>query len=208
MPVGEDKRQLCSERLIMMRAINISFFLYFISQIAFGAELSDKILYFCNANKSEFSINLAEQSSTIKKKNYTKHWVNWAALLKLGPQKNEGGDLLKSGSKVAMRQCGMIQIKLESGFINDNIQGESGAVDFPVIELRIAERTVIPRTALDICVQNDKRANIYFGSCPDHWAQSIKTIALPDRHIKAVINRKFENHENIEKETTEAVELY
>jgi len=187
----------------MMRHIRILIFLFLPFQSALAEDLSGKLMYFCDAKKSEVSINLDEQSSSLTKPGFIKKVVNWSNLLQLGPQKNGRGDPLKSGSKVAVRQCGMIQIRMESGFINDNIQGESGAFDFPVIELRIGERTVLSRTALESCSENDRRANIYFGACADNWAQSIRTKMLANGSLETEIKRKFDDKNDQPKEAIE-----
>ncbi|MQR00969.1 hypothetical protein [Glaciimonas soli] len=181
-------------------ALCISFFPF---QSAFSEDISDNLLYFCNAKKSEISIDLAEQSRTVTKPDFIKKTINWAKLLQLGPEKNGGGQPLKTGSKIAVRQYGMIQIRTESGFVNDNPQGESGAWDFPVIELRVAEKTVLQRTALDTCSANDKRANIYFGTCPGNWAQSIETKMLADGRVEVEVKRKFDDSDGQTKGTRE-----
>ena len=114
----------------MMRRIKLLLAMCLPLQCVFGADLPNSILFFCNADKSEFSFSVDEQSTVLKKPGFNSQKVNWSKLLQLGPDKNGRGQPLKSGSKIAVRQCGMIQIRIESGFINDDPQGESGALDF------------------------------------------------------------------------------
>lgn len=74
----------------------------------------------------------------------------------------------------------MLQIKVEGGFLNVNVQGESGYVSFPIIELRIKNTVVLPKTGLNLCSVNVHRANMVIGSCTNFWAQSIQTKKLVD----------------------------
>jgi hypothetical protein len=192
----------------MMRHIKLLILLYLPCQVALGEGLPDTISYFCNANRSEISIDMEEQSSSLKRDGFTKDTVNWGGLLEFGSEKNGRGEPLKSGSKIAISQCGMIQIRIESGFVNDDIEGQSGALDFPIIELRIGERTAVERTALEICSVDDRRANVYFGACPNYWAQSIKTRMQSDGSIEAEIKRQFFGRHGETKKIVEKRKIY
>lgn len=191
-----------------MRHISILFLLCMLPYFAFGEDLPNTISYFCNEKNSEISIGAEEQSPNFTKPGFVKKTINWSKLLKMGPQKNGHGDPLRTGSKIAIRKCGMIQMRMESGFLNSNPQGESGAMDFLVIELRIAERTVLSRTALDECAENDERAKAYFGTCPNSWAQSIRTKKLANGSVEVEVKRKFENENYQTKETIENKLIY
>lgn len=198
----------CSNRKLMCHIEFAIVILCLPFQMAFGEDLPDTISFFCNASKSEVTLNVEEQSPNLKKTGFKKETINWATLLEFGLEKNGRGQPLKSGSKIAVSRCGMIQIRIESGFINDDPQGQSGALDFPIIELRIGERTVLQRTALAVCSVNDKRANIYFGICPSYWAQSIQTRMLSDGSVEAELKRKYEDKNNETKETIEKQRIF
>ena len=172
-------------------------------QSALSDDSSGNILYFCNSRKSEIFISIDDHSVVPSNSGFLKKTINWLNLLQFGPETNGRGELLKAGSKVEAQQCGMFQIRIESGFINDNPEGESGALDFPIIELRIGERTVLQRTALEVCSVNDRRAKFYFGACPNYWAQSIATKMFSNGTVGVEIKRKFHDRRGQKKQITD-----
>jgi len=112
---------------------------------------------------------------------YSKHVVRWGTLLKVGPEKNQWGDPLRTGSRNASNKCGPFKVIFSSGFLNSNPQGELGAIDFPVVEIRKGNKVILEQTALELCDVNLSRYN-YFGECPDRWAKSIEVVPTSSGH--------------------------
>lgn len=153
-------------------------------------EIQNNLMYFCNPEISSFIIDLGEQNSSYKKKSYIRNSINWEKLIVLGRAMNERGDLLRHGSKTVIKKCGNITIEFKGGYLNENIQGESGAVEFPVLQLKVGQTTIIPFTPLEICSIEDKRAKTYYGECPEKWAKSVETISF-NSLIQTTVKRNF-----------------
>jgi len=128
---------------------------------------------YCNAHTGEFFISAAGDAPPGDASRYTKQKVDWASLLKVGPQKNQWGDPLRSGSRTKVMRCGPTSISFSSRFLNANPQGELCALDFPVIQVRRANRTLLPHTALERCSTNSARYS-HLGACQSSWAQSVE----------------------------------
>ena len=128
--------------------------------------------------------------------------VNWGDLLILKPA---GNSSYKDGSKVDARRCGQIEVRIESGYVNPDINGQSGAEDFPVVELRMADRTILPRTSLQVCSLSDRMENYFFGPCPDNWANEIKTEERADGRLQITVVRKFSDANDQAKQRTDIV---
>ncbi|MEK8047963.1 hypothetical protein [Ideonella margarita] len=128
---------------------------------------------YCNVHTGEFFISAAGDAPPGDASRYSKQRVDWASLLKVGPRKNQWGDPLRSGSRTKVMRCGPTSISFSSGFLNANPQGELGALDFPVIQVRRANRTILPHTALEQCSVNSARYS-HLGECKSSWAQSLE----------------------------------
>jgi len=165
--------------------------------------ISGKLAYFCNSNTSEVLIDMGRQENVGKIAGFKKHVVNVDDLLIV--KKNKYGRLYKYGSKVDERGCGKITVRVESGYVNADPNGQSGADDFPVIELRMLSRTILPRTAMGLCSVNDRMSNYFFGKCPDFWASKIETKLTNFDSINIKVTRKFEDNALNEKEVASEV---
>ena len=128
---------------------------------------------YCNEQSGEFFVSSDGDVPPNNADSFTKRKIDWASLLKVGPQKNQWGDPLRTGSRVKVVQCGKVSISFSSGFLNANPQGELGALDFPVIQVKQGKRILLPPTALEQCAITFSRYT-YFGECPDSWAKSIE----------------------------------
>lgn len=185
-----------------MRAISILLMMVFPTiALAADSDVPANLLYFCNSKASSFTVDVDKQSKDTVKAGYKKRYVNWM-LTTFGPAKNNSNELLRTGSRVVIRQCGEVQIRIEAGYLNDNIQGQDGAMDFPVIELRKGNQIILPKTALEECFVNDTRTK-YFGECPEKWAQSIQTHKVNRNSIEIKLRRKFEGENDIEHESVD-----
>lgn len=136
---------------------------------------------YCDKHTGTVFISGDPDARPAKPEQYDKQIVNWASLLKMGPQKNQWGDRLRSGSRTLHQRCGPITISFSSGFLNTNPQGELGALDFPVIEVRKGTKVLLNKTAMEQCSVGLSRYT-YFGSCPDSWAQRIEVVPAGDGH--------------------------
>lgn len=138
-----------------------------------------KIAFFCDKQTGAFFISADSDEKPKIVGRFLRHVVNWAELLKTGPEKNGWGDLLRTGSAIKTHRCGPIEINFTSGFLNANPQGELGAFDFPVIELKKEKRVLLAQTAIAQCDASTERYN-YFGPCPSSWAKSIQIMPAPE----------------------------
>jgi len=189
-----------------MQAINVVLLLV-VSTHAMGADPSGdaSVSYYCNAKTSSFFIIAEDSEVSWPKGMRPNRSIQWSSLLKWGPQTNGSGDPLRTGSLVVNRQCGKLNIRFEGGYLNDNLQGQDGALEFPVIELTIDKRLVLPRTAIAECDASDTRT-AYFGPCPSEWAQSIQAVTKPVDKVNVTIKRKFVDDGDVQQETVEVIE--
>jgi len=172
--------------LVRKMKLNFNLCILLASLLAsFNPALADpvepKVSFYCNQRSGALFISSLPTEQPSQPINYSKHSVSWISLLKMGPAKNNWGDPLRTGSHIATRRCGSITIKFSSGFLNSNPQGELGALDFPVIEIRQGKKVLLEKTALEQCAVGLSRYN-YFGECPGSWAQSIEVLPADSGH--------------------------
>ena len=160
-------------------------------QYSVADPVEGKLPTYCNERSGEFFVSSGGDAPTNNAERYTKRKVDWASLLKVGPQKNQWGDPLRTGSRFKVVQCGKVSISFSSGFLNLNPQGELGALDFPVIQVKQGKRTLLPTTALEQCAINFSRYT-YFGDCPDSWAQSIE-VQLIGSAYQVKVTRRYDD---------------
>lgn len=103
---------------------------------------------------------------------YASRTIAWGALIKAGPGTNPHGDPLRTGTRTITRKCGALTVRVSAGFLNPNVQGELGAVEFPVVSVLAGSRLVLPRTALASCEQGPGRYEA-FAPCPAGWATAV-----------------------------------
>lgn len=189
-----------------MQAVRVALLLV-ISTHAMGADPSGdaSVSYYCNAKTSSFFIIAEDGEVTWPKGMRPNRFIRWSSLLKWGPQTNGRGNPLRTGSLVVNRQCGNLNIRFEGGYLNDNLQGQDGALVFPVIELMLDNRQVLPRTAIAECAVSDTRT-AYFGACPSEWAQSIQAVTKPVGRINVTVKRKFLDDGDVQQESVEVIE--
>ena len=149
------------------------------SALAFDDPVESKIAFYCDQQTGAFFISAVSADRPKVAKKLRKHVMNWAALLKIGPEKNGWGDPLRTGTTIKSERCGPIKVTFSSGFPNANPQGELGALDFPVIEISKGKQVLLKPTAIEQCDVNIPRFN-YFGQCPNSWARSIEVIPTPE----------------------------
>lgn len=137
-----------------------------------------KIAFYCDKQTGAFFVSAAPDEKPKIVGRLLRHVVNWAELLKTGPEKNGWGDPLRTGSAIKTHRCGSMKINFTSGFLNANPQGELGAIDFPVISIYKGKNALLAPTAIDQCDVNTSRYS-YFGPCPSSWAKSIEIIPAP-----------------------------
>jgi len=149
------------------------------SALAFDDPVESKIAFYCDQQTGAFFISAVSADRPKVAKKLRKHVMNWAALLKIGPEKNGWGDPLRTGTTIKSERCGPIKVTFSSGFLNANPQGELGALDFPVIEISKGKQVLLKSTAIEQCDVNIPRFT-YFGQCPNSWARSIEVIPTPE----------------------------
>ncbi len=149
----------------LIRFVNMLLATSSISSFTFAGNHQSKIEFFCNSEKTVFIIG----DNSSNKKGFKKNSVNWGDLIEYSPAPKGESIQYRSGSKITTRNCGDLEIRFMSGFLNHNLQGQEGSVDFPVIELRKNGRVILSKTALETCQMN----NTMTMNCPTGWANSI-----------------------------------
>lgn len=150
----------------------------FSSHLAYADSVGPRLPFLCDERTGAIFVSINPERKPSSSANWKERSINWQALLNVGPNKNQLGDLLRSGSRVSTLRCGALTIRFASGFLNSNPQGELGALDFPLIEIVKGKRVLLDRTALEPCALTLSRYN-YFGACPASWAQSIEVVPQP-----------------------------
>lgn len=130
------------------------------------------VQFICNARESSVQIGNDFDNSLVPTKAIKRRYVKWSLLLIAGPQTNQSGDPLRTGSRLEVHRCGLLTVRFRSGFLNSNPQGELGAIDFGVVEVVRGKKVIVSPTALESCEMAFSRYQ-YFGACPDAWAQNI-----------------------------------
>jgi hypothetical protein len=181
------------------------------SSCAMADDLPALIAYSCDPQRSEFSINAEAEIATDQisaresdlRADHSKRTIQWRSLIKFGPKTNGRGDLLRTGTKTLTKSCGKLTIRFQGGYLNDNIQGQDGAVEFPVIDIRLGKRSLLGSTALNACDVNDSRTN-YFGACPAKWAVSVRTTQTSKNSLSVTVKREFSDIGNVDRQTVES----
>jgi hypothetical protein len=163
-----------------------------------------KLVYFCDKIHSAVLLDLGKQDTALKIPGYETNVVNWDDLLILKQRENSS---FKDSSRVDSRYCGQVDVRIESGYVNSDPNGQSGADDFPVVELRMGDRTILPRTGLQVCEQGDRMESYFFGKCPDAWASFIKTKEQPDGGLQISVTRKYLTPDDSEKQVSSSISI-
>lgn len=158
-----------------------------------GGTLADEVApaidLHCNPRTGDLFISAEADAGPEDRHRFTVRRIPWAALLKVGPQRNGHGIHLRSGSRVLRRTCGALTVEFASGFLNANPMGELGALDFPLVEIRRGRTTLLPRTGLEACEVTSGRFQL-IGPCPERWARSIALTAT-DGGYRITLKRAF-----------------
>lgn len=126
----------------------------------------------CDAGRSWLQLGDTTRASLPPGSTLTARTLPWASLVKAGPQTNQHGDPLRTGTRTLTQRCGALTVRVSAGFLNPNVQGELGAVEFPIVSVLAGARVVLPRTGLDTCEQGPGRYEA-FASCPAGWARAV-----------------------------------
>lgn len=126
----------------------------------------------CDARRSWLQLGDTTQASLPTATTQTARAIAWASLMTSGPRTNQHGDPLRTGTRTITRRCGALTVRVSAGFLNPNVQGELGAVEFPVVSVLAGSRLVLPRTALASCEQGPGRYEA-FAPCPAGWATTV-----------------------------------
>lgn len=149
--------------------------------------------FHCNGRTGALFISAEANAAPGEPGQFIVRRIPWASLLKVGPQRNGHGTPLRSGSRVLRQACGPLTVEFASGFVNANPQGELGALDFPLVEIRRGRTILLPRTALEACEVTSARYQL-IGPCPARWARSI-TLDAVDGGYRITLQRAFTDAE-------------
>lgn len=155
-------------------------------------EESSTVNTFCDSQKSAFY--LSESSSlppNAAGHHFSRKVVDWSDLLIVGPQTNQFGDPLRTGSKVRKVHCGQMVAEFTSGYFNANPQGELGAVDFPAVRLLMNKQEILPTNAF-WSYPSFERGSSQYGDFPGRWADSIEARMVNGAAV-VTVHRSMEN---------------
>ena len=182
---------------------------------ALADELPALIAYSCDASRSAFFVQAEEEMDpdliparelALRSDRHVQK-IPWRSLVKLGPQTNGRGDPLRNGTKTLTKTCGRITIRFQSGYLNDNIQGQYGALEFPVVEVLLGKRTLLKPTALATCSVLDTFPT-YFGACPAKWAFSVRTQQASANVMHVTVTRKFSDSADVVRQSVDALTFH
>jgi hypothetical protein len=121
-------------------------------------------------------------------------------LTKYGPKTGKWGEPIRMGSGTVVRSCGKITIIFKGGYLNSNLYGPSGSLDFPVVEIRAGRRLLLARTAISSCEITNPR-NSYFGACPARWASSVEAREVSPNKFLIRVKRSFSDTKDVDRQT-------
>jgi hypothetical protein len=147
-------------------------------------EAADPIAYTCVPETSEFSVSIDAVTPALGNQ------VSWGNLIQYGPQKNGRGDPLRTGTRSLTKICGELSIRFKGGYLNSNVTGQDGAIEFPIVEIRRGKKLLLASTALAECDMGDSRM-LYFGVCPARWAVSVRTEKVDEKNFEIAVERRF-----------------
>jgi hypothetical protein len=182
---------------LMTRVLPLCLLMLFVNIRAHAQD--DGFYFYCKPASSEIFVSIKADDKPESAAQYVKKRVDWQKLLQVGPQKNGWGDPLRSGSRISKHRCGALTLTFASGFVNANPQGELGALDFPLVEIRQGRKLLLPQTALEPCAVSVTRYGV-FGECPRRWAESID-VASDEQGRRVRVKRVFsdEAYEDVER---------
>lgn len=137
---------------------------------------AQEVSFLCDSKRSEARIGFSDED--IPK---PKALVNTRPLLLKSPgfgttnRSTPGGSYMRAPGKSQLLTCGSLAMHFSSEFLNENPDGELGAMSFDAIEIYVDDLRVLERTGFAVCELGISRWE-YFGSCPNRY-----TVAL---HIK------------------------
>jgi hypothetical protein len=133
--------------------------------------------------------------------------IDWHALIRMGPQKNQRGEPLRTGTRTVTHRCGLYTARIKGGYLSPNTSGESGAIEFPVVEVLMDRTLVVPPTALDRCEQALPRYEGY-APCPKGWALAMRVVwNAKERKTKVSIQRAYEDRAYEERTVIDELEV-
>ncbi|WP_226467815.1 hypothetical protein [Luteimonas panaciterrae] len=116
--------------------------------------------------------------------------IDAAGLVTYG-EKDDKGDVRRTGSRELLRRCGPYTIRFRGGFYNANPQGELGAAeDYPLIEILEGERSIAGPIAMGSCNAMIGRESA-MAECPRNWASRIQVL-FPSKSQPALLSLDHE----------------
>jgi hypothetical protein len=133
----------------------------------------DRVRYQCGPHTLELSFNKADSEPA--KAWETVEIIDAAGLVTYG-EKDDRGDVRRTGSRELLRRCGPYTIRFRGGFYNANPQGELGAAeDYPLIEILDGKQSVAGQIAMGSCNTMIGRESA-MAECPRNWATRIQVL--------------------------------
>ena len=158
---------------------------------ALAAETPAQLRYACHAHQSEFSIAAGPTDAG-------NAGIPWSSLIRFGPQKNDQGEPLRTGSRTRTASCGKLTLRFQGAYLQADPQ--AGAA-FPLLEIRLGRRVLLRRSAIAVCDTRDPVAT-RLGACASRWAVSVKTREFLKKAIKVTVQRQIRDAGGALRETT------
>ena len=160
----------------------------------------------CDAKSSVLHVVDASAPAAKRDGQLNSTTIVWGALIRLGP-KNAQGEAMRLGSSTSHYRCGRYEIRISGGYLNPRPMGEGGAIEFPVIEVRQGQDSVVPRTALAECEEALPRYG-HFGECTKAWAESVSVAwNASTQKSQVTIRRAYIDRAHNDRTATDAFEV-
>lgn len=152
------------------------FLLWAFSSGAWGQQNPD-LAYICDEKSNWVFVASLAATDDIKSQRELGRKIEEIAtwsLIMVSPE-DKKGNVLRTGSRVTSRNCGRFLVRISGGYLNSSPLGELGAIQFPIVEISVEDKLLLPRTALSVCDSSISKYSAW-GACPTSWAISVSAL--------------------------------
>ncbi len=170
----------------MFNPLFVLLFLALAPATAFAQEAPDHFLYVCDPKLSWVHLSVANEqtesefASQEKLRRVTER-ISFAKLIQYTPE-DDRGNVYRKGSSTLTRKCGPFTITIRGGFLNGNLNGELGAIEFPLVDVAFDGKQKLSPISLGEC-DSDLGRFSHMTACPKDWATEV-TAMVSDTNKK------------------------
>lgn len=178
-----------------------------LAQAARGEDAAGSVRLFCGADGTHLELavpgaelaQVDDPTSGPMRTPARAEWIDITGLASYGRQ-DQHGNVLRTGSRSVLRECGRFSVRISGGYYNANPMGELGAADdYPLVEILEGTRPLAVPIAMGACDPSSARAS-YLAQCPDDWAARIEVYApprLPADQLRLELHHRYDEPRKI-----------